>query len=176
MRIWISLLCGMSAAITALATCSIGSSAKVFDMQHVPRNIQLQNADSFSVECRNDRTGVIDRESVDVDAATVTVEIPGSAPVVHRISQFAVNGSQVQDRFGQIGMELHLEVANWGTLATPASAYTCLTTAGCPITKTILGGHAPIEQQWPQRLGAIGHWRLADRLRTSVHRSREAMV
>jgi hypothetical protein len=103
--------------LMALATCSIGSSAKVFDLQHLPKNYQqLQNADSFSVECRNPRTGVIDRESVDVDAATVTVEVPGSAPVVHRITHFVVNGSQTEDRFGTPALELHLEMVNWGRI------------------------------------------------------------
>jgi hypothetical protein len=105
------------AALIALSTCSAGSNAKVFDFQHLPKNInQLQNADSFSVECRNDRTGVIDRESVDVDAATVTVEIPGSGPIVHHITQFVVTGHKVQDRFGQPGLELYLAVADWGRI------------------------------------------------------------
>jgi hypothetical protein len=103
--------------LMALVTCSIGSSAKVFDAQHLPKNPQqLQNADNFSVECRNERTGVIDRESVDVDAATVTVEIPGSAPVVHRIIRFAVGGGTTEDRFGQQAEEMHLVMANWGLI------------------------------------------------------------
>jgi hypothetical protein len=80
------------AALTALTICSVDSNAKVFDYRHMPKNInQLRNADSFSVECRNDRTGVIDRESVDVDSATVTVEIPGSEPIVHHITQFGIS-------------------------------------------------------------------------------------
>ena len=55
------------AVVAALAICH-GSNAKVFDLQHLPKNInQLRNADSFSVERRNNSTGVIDRESVDVD-------------------------------------------------------------------------------------------------------------
>ena len=105
------------AVLMALATCSICSSAKVFDSQHIPKNPQqLQNADSFSVECRNQTTGVVDRESVDVDAATVTVEIPGSAPVEHPIIGFAVGGGETQDRFGQPAEELHLVAANWGRI------------------------------------------------------------
>jgi hypothetical protein len=103
--------------LMALATCSIGSNAKVFDAQHLPKNTQqLQNADSFSVECRDQRTGVVDRESVDIDAATVTVEIPGSAPVVHPIIRFAVGGYTTQDRFGQPAEEMHLVMANWGRI------------------------------------------------------------
>jgi hypothetical protein len=87
-------------------------------MQHIPKNYQqLQNADSFSVECRSQRTGVVDRESVDVDAATVTVEIPGSAPVVHPITHFVVSGSQTEDRFGQPALDLHLGMVNWGRTA-----------------------------------------------------------
>ena len=75
------------AVIAALAICQ--SNAKVFDLQHLPKNInQLRNADSFSVECRNNSTGVIDRESVDVNSATVTVDIPGSQPIVHHITTF----------------------------------------------------------------------------------------
>jgi hypothetical protein len=107
----------LRAILAALATCPIGSSAKVFDIQHIPKNYQvLQNADNFSVECRNERTGVIDQESVDVDAATVTVEIPGSAPIVHPITHFVVGGSQTEDRFGKPALELHLEMVDWGKI------------------------------------------------------------
>ena len=107
----------LRAAALTLTLCSVGSNAKIFDIQHRPRNIiQLQNGDSFSVECRNENTGVIDRKSVDVDAATVTVEIPGSAPVVHRITQFAMGTRDVQDRFGQPGMEVYVAVADWGRI------------------------------------------------------------
>jgi hypothetical protein len=90
------------AVLAVLAICQ-GSNAKVFDDQHMPKSPnQLRNGDSFSVECRNNRTGVIDRESVDVDSATVTVEIPGREPIVHRITEFNVMGRRVQDRFGQV--------------------------------------------------------------------------
>jgi hypothetical protein len=77
----------LAATILAfLATCA---GAKVFQ----PSNFQeiqellhdLKNGDSFSVECRNNRTGTIDRETVDVDAATVTIEIPGSKPIAHHV-------------------------------------------------------------------------------------------
>jgi hypothetical protein len=105
------------AALTTLTICSAGSNAKVFDFQHMPKNInQLRNADSFSVECRNNRTGVIDHESVDVDLATVTVEIPGSEPIVHHINRFSIGGHQVQDRFGQLGMEFYVQAAGWGQI------------------------------------------------------------
>lgn len=107
----------MFTTLVALTTCSVCSSAKVFDLQHLPRNYQqLQNADSFSVECRNTRTGVIDRESVDVDLSIVRVEIPGSEPVVHRITQFSVGTREVEDRFGQRAMEYYLMLAEWGQL------------------------------------------------------------
>ncbi len=107
------------AVIAALAICQ--SNAKVFDLQHLPKNInQLRNADSFSVECRNNSTGVIDRESVDVDSATVTVDIPGSQPIVHHITTFGINARQVQDRFGQLGYEYYLEIADWGQIGRSA--------------------------------------------------------
>jgi hypothetical protein len=104
------------ATLTALTACSISSNAKVFDLQHLPsRNpVQLRDGDNFSVECRNNRTGVIDRETVDVDAATLTIEIPDSEPVVHHITTFSINARQIYDRFGQPGMELYVDVANWG--------------------------------------------------------------
>jgi hypothetical protein len=107
------------ATLAALTICSVGSSAKVFDLQHMPSGanaIPLRNADSFSVECRNNRTGVIDRESVDVDSATVTVEIPGSEPLVHHITQFSISGREVQDRFGQLGMGFYVQRAEWGQI------------------------------------------------------------
>jgi hypothetical protein len=103
--------------LMALTICSVGSKAKVFDYQHMPKNInQLRNADSFSLECRDNHTGVIDRESVDVDAGTVTVEIPDREPLVHNITWFSITGREIQDRFGQPGMELYLQAANWGQI------------------------------------------------------------
>jgi hypothetical protein len=99
--------------VTALTLCSLRSNAKVFDLRQKNLN-QLRNADSFSVECKSDRTGVIDRETVDVDAATVTVEIPDSAPAVHHITQFLIDISDVKDRFGQPAIAVHLRLANWG--------------------------------------------------------------
>ncbi len=105
------------AALTALTLCSVGSNAKVFDFGHIPKNVnELRNGDSFSVECRNNGTGVIDRETVDVDAATVTVEMPGSESIVHQITSFAITGGEVQDRFGRPGLELHVVVADWGKI------------------------------------------------------------
>ena len=104
-------------ALMSLTTLSVDLNAKVFDFQHVPKNLnQLRNADSFSVECRNNRTGVIDRETVDVDAATVTVEIPGGEPNVHHITAFSITDREIQDRFGQPGLELYLQVADWGQI------------------------------------------------------------
>jgi hypothetical protein len=103
--------------IIYLSVYPVTSDAKVFDIGHIPSNInQLRNGDSFSVECRNNNTGVIDRESVDVDAVTVTVEIPGSEPIVHRITSFSITGGEVQDRFGQPGLELHVAAAEWGRI------------------------------------------------------------
>ena len=107
------------AAAAALTAYSVGSNAKVFDIQHLPKNInQLQNGDSFSVECRNDHTRVIDRESVDVDAAVVTVEMAGSEPIVHHITLFSIGAREVQDRFGQRGMALFVRAADWGRIGT----------------------------------------------------------
>ena len=103
--------------LSTLVILSGGSNAKVFDYQHIPKNInQLRNGDSFSVECRNNQTGVIDRETVDVDAASVIVEIAGSAPDVHHITKFGITGGEVQDRFGQPGLELHVVFADWGQI------------------------------------------------------------
>jgi hypothetical protein len=94
-----------------------GAHAKVFDQAHVPRMPwRLQEGDSFSVECKNDQTGVIDRESVDVDPGTVTVEIPGKEPAVHKILSFALGMHQGQDRFGALSFELYVQDASWGRL------------------------------------------------------------
>ena len=107
------------AAAAALTAYSVGSNAKVFDIQHLPKNInQLQNGDSFSVEYRNDHTRVIDREFVDVDAAVVTVEMAGSEPIVHHITLFSIGAREVQDRFGQRGMALFVRAADWGRIGT----------------------------------------------------------
>lgn len=105
-------------AITVLALCSLGSNAKVFDLKHIPKNInQLRNGDSFSVECKDNygNADVIDLETVDVDAATVTIAIPGRTSAIHTITNFAItNGRQGQDRFGQQILELHLILVEWG--------------------------------------------------------------
>lgn len=109
------------AALTALTICSIDSYGKVFDLQHMPKNInQLRNGDNFSVECKSNRTGVIDRESVDVDSATVTVEIPGREPIVHHITRFSMGLHGVQDRFGQPGTEFYVQAASWGQIGASA--------------------------------------------------------
>ena len=109
------------AGVIVLIMWSVGSNAKVFDFQHVPQNLnQLRNADSFSVECRSARTGMIDRESVDVDAATATVEIPGSEPLVHHITKFTITERMIQDRFGQPGVEVYLLDALWGQIGASA--------------------------------------------------------
>jgi hypothetical protein len=102
----------IAAALLALAT---PADAKVLEGQNLPPGWnKLRNADSFSVECRNVHTGVIDRETVDVDAATVTVEIPGAAPVVHRIISFAIDPKPVVDQFGQYaGWDMPLIAADW---------------------------------------------------------------
>jgi hypothetical protein len=101
-----------AAVILAMVACS---NAKVLPGQQLPAHWdQLRNADSFSVDCRNVNTGVIDRETVDVDAGTVTVEIPGAEPVVHRIIQFAIEPRPVVDRFDQpSGWDMPLAVATW---------------------------------------------------------------
>jgi hypothetical protein len=73
----------------------------------------LENADSFSVECENQTTGVVDRESVDVDAGTVTIEIPGRAPVVHKILNYSLDPRDSTDRFGNHGTEVELVIVEW---------------------------------------------------------------
>ena len=55
-------------ATAALAVVSVSATAKVFEYGRYPSNLNLlANADSFSVECLNGATGVIDRETVDVE-------------------------------------------------------------------------------------------------------------
>ena len=100
-------------AVTALTLCSLGSSAKVFDLRQKNLN-QLRNADSFSVECKSDRTGVIDRETVDVDAATVTIEVPGKAPEVHHVTNGYFDIGDAQDRFGKPLLRMRLKAVFWG--------------------------------------------------------------
>ena len=109
------------AALTVLTTCSVGSNAKVFDLQHIPKNLNdPRNADSFSVECRNTTTGVIDRETVDVDSATVTVEIPGSEPIVHHNVGFSLGVHHISDRFGQPAVDFYVQSADWGRIGASA--------------------------------------------------------
>lgn len=101
----------------ALVAAVSGAHSKVFDMAHLPKNIeQLQNGDSFSVECKNDQTGVIDRESVDVEAGTVAVEIPGKVRAVHKILTFGIGMHQGQDRFGAPSFEFYVNDAGWGQI------------------------------------------------------------
>jgi hypothetical protein len=97
-----------------LVGCSYAD-AKTLDA--IPPKMHLRDGDSFSVECKNVNTGVIDRESVNVDAATVTIEIPGSAPVVHKITQFSVAYDMNADRFGAMDVNAHLQLALWGETA-----------------------------------------------------------
>jgi hypothetical protein len=109
-----TLFCTLSGLIV-LTTCSVDSNAKTFSMADMPNQVQqLQNADSFSIECRNDHSGVVDRETVDVDSATVTIETPGYNPIVNRITNFIVSRSTSVDRFGQRNMEAHLIMVSWG--------------------------------------------------------------
>lgn len=97
-----------------LVVCSYAdANAKTFDA--IPSKMRLRDGDNFTVECKNVNTGVIDRESVDVDAATVTIEIPGSAPIVHKITQFSIAYDWNQDRFGTtMVVNAHLQLAEWG--------------------------------------------------------------
>lgn len=105
------------ASTLALVAAVSGAEAKVFDMANLPKRIeQLQNGGSFSVECKNNDTGVIDRESVDVDAGTVTVEIPGKVTAVHKILTFGIGLHQGQDRFGAPSFELYVNDAGWGQI------------------------------------------------------------
>ena len=105
------------ASALALVAAVSGAEAKVFDMAHLPKRIeQLQNGDSFSVECKNNDTGVIDHESVDVDAGTVTVEIPGKVTAVHKILTFGIDVHQGQDRFGAPSFEYYVNDAGWGRI------------------------------------------------------------
>jgi hypothetical protein len=103
------------AIAAVMIACSFGSNAKMLDDKVLPKDWnQLKNADSFSVECRNPQTGVIDRESVDVDARTVTIETPGKEPVIRPILQFSLGGEPVQDKFGlPSGWDMHLAFASW---------------------------------------------------------------
>jgi hypothetical protein len=91
-----------------------GAHAKVFD--HPPKKILLQDTDSFSVECKNNKTGVIDRESVDVDSGNVTIDIPGNSPVVHKITNFSWGLHNPRDRFGAIQWEVYLQIVGWGMI------------------------------------------------------------
>jgi hypothetical protein len=111
------------ALAAALLACSVGSHAKMLPDKVLPKDWnRLENADSFSVECRNPQTGMIDRESVDVDARTVTIESPGAEPVVHRITGFLLSGNPVQDKFGSpAGWDMYLALAAWGRTSYGAS-------------------------------------------------------
>jgi hypothetical protein len=101
-------------ALLCAGLASPNADAKVLDITD-PNPNQLHNADSFSVECKNNRTGVIARESVDVDAATVTIEVPGNAPEVHHITQWLLDLSDAQDRFGKPGLAVRLRLVYWDT-------------------------------------------------------------
>jgi hypothetical protein len=94
---------------------SPNANAKEIDPTRQDPN-QLRNADSFAVECESDQ-GVIGRVGVDVDAATITVEMPGRAPEVHPITKFQVwSGDSAPDRFGKSRYKsVHLMYAFWGT-------------------------------------------------------------
>jgi len=74
---------------------------------------KLANGDSFSVECQSDQTGVTDRESVDVDATTITIEIPGSSPVVHKILDSIMIPDRATDRFGHSAVEDEVGAVFW---------------------------------------------------------------
>jgi hypothetical protein len=104
-------------AAAAMIACSIGSNAKVLEGENLPANWnQLRNADSFSIECKNFSTGVIDRETVDTVYGTVTIEVPGAAPIVHHITSFAIDPHPITDRFGSgltAGWEMELVIADW---------------------------------------------------------------
>src|ERR1700677_1295094 len=102
-------------AVVALAmTGAARANAKTVPIAQMPRTEQqlqqLRNGDSFSVECRNTISGVIDRESVDVDAGTVTVEMP-SGTTVHKITDFAIGTRTVPDKFDQPLFEMPVVTA-----------------------------------------------------------------
>jgi hypothetical protein len=111
------------ALAAAMLACSAGTHAKMLPDKVLPKDWnRLENADSISVECRNRQTGVIDRESVDVDARTVTVEIPGADPVVHRITGFQLSGDPVRDKIGYpAGWDMYLALPAWGRTSYGAS-------------------------------------------------------
>jgi len=103
-------------SIAALLTIFAGLSpnaahSKVVDYTRQDVN-ELRNTDSFSVECESDR-GVIGRVGVDVDAATITIEVPGEAPAVHPITKFSMWSGDTPDRFGRTHM--HLMYVFWGS-------------------------------------------------------------
>jgi len=100
-------------AFALLQLLSSAAQAKFFRNSVFPRMDHLSLADSFSVECENQKTGVVDRESVDVDAGTVTIEIPGSAPVVHKLLSYALDPHPSTDRFGNHGVEVGLVIVEW---------------------------------------------------------------
>jgi hypothetical protein len=102
-------------AFALLQLLSSAAQAKFFryDSPQHQRTDTLKAADSFSVECENRTTGVVDRESVDVDAATVAIEIPGSAPVVHKIFSYFVDQQQSTDQFGNLGTEVEVGMIRW---------------------------------------------------------------
>ncbi len=102
-------------AFALLQLLSSAAQAKFFryDSPRQQRTNTLKAADSFSVECENRTTRVIDRESVDVDAGTVTIEIPGSAPVAHKILSYYVDQQQSTDQFGNPGIEVEVGMIRW---------------------------------------------------------------
>jgi hypothetical protein len=99
---------------------------------------QERSFQGFSVECKNDHTGVIDRETVNVDAATVTIEAPpGSKPDVFQISVFS---PRVKDKSDDVNIiaedprgeivwlshEMSFHFKNWAaTLQKPSSVWLC---------------------------------------------------
>lgn len=102
-----------AAAISALLA-SPSAHAKDIDASHMTSAeiTQLRDADSFSVECRHGN--VTDRESVDVDAATVTIEVPGKAPEVHHVTNGYFDIGDAQDRFGKPLLRMRLKAVFWG--------------------------------------------------------------
>jgi hypothetical protein len=84
-----------------LITLLSGGQAKYLENKGFPLEFKLADGDSFTVECKNDN-GVIDRESVDVDAETWTINVPGLPTVVRKIQGYLVRTSPAIDRFGQL--------------------------------------------------------------------------
>lgn len=87
------------------------ASAKVFDFNNPPSSV-LSDGDNLSLECKNGN--VTDSESLDVDAATITISVGrGASPLVRPITSFHMGWREVRDRFGSISREVFVRGAGW---------------------------------------------------------------